>query len=278
MWSELALVWTWREQPGRALAMGRLKFLVSGLALFALIVMTTVACSQPTSGELPVTSYVAPTVRLAQPLATETPSWYRPPVTTTEGASPLSADDRELAAQLYAQLQGFKYDDEFHRVGFGACCRFREWQLAVERLSERSDIKFLSQFGFVPSEMEALAFEYMNENFGGPYVTELEKTIEAGLGDNPQVKIGQGVAARTDSACKTLAVWRKWVEATISNNHGLAVAIIQSNDCPRVYQGTVVTGPLETGDFTMQGQIFKQKLGELPDGTRLWFGEGHIVW
>ena len=55
----------------------------------------------------------------------------------TEPRIPPSA--RELLA-LQEELHTFKDDPEFHKFGFGACCRFHDWLTRVRALGGNEDL------------------------------------------------------------------------------------------------------------------------------------------
>ncbi len=65
---------------------------------------------------------------------------------------------------LYAELQQFKDDPEFRRVGYGRCCKYFQWMQRVEALQGQASPKeFMDGFGILPRELVQLGWEY----FGG---------------------------------------------------------------------------------------------------------------
>ncbi len=291
----------------------------SSTALGVLAVLLVVACESP----VPSGTWHGPD-EVAEPEPTPDVSYFalpatEPPTSLQRGSGsrstrPLSSNakgtqsdvrvrvERLYVERLYDELQGFKHDDDFRRVGFGVCCRYNQWLVAVEQLDARSGVEFLNEFGFVPSELVALAMQYKDGNYGGTYVTDLEKSVAAGLARTsaepvvtpsrrvvivrstprakaePQVTAGRGVTVRTDSACRTLAVTRRFFELLLAGEYARSQAVIDGPDCRRVHQGTPVRGPHETKTVVVNGERFVNYLGELPDGSRLWFGEGHVSW
>ena len=223
----------------------------------------------PTSTPVPPTPTVLPTSTTSVAQSSTMPE---PTSRTTQAGNEL------YVRSLYEELQSFKYDPEFHRVGFAICCRFNAWKVKVDKLSEQSGIEFLTEFGFAPGDLFILGQSYREGDYSSSYVVDMEKRIEIGLANEPQAGAGQGVMTSTDSACKTLDVWRRWVKALYSQNYVLESAIIDGTDCPRVYQNTIVSGPLATDSFEIDGVVWKFQLAALPDGTELWFSEWDIEW
>jgi hypothetical protein len=62
---------------------------------------------------------------------------------------------------LYLELIEFKGDDEFHRVGFGACCKYNNWLQKVEKLQNDPNAKLLLQEGVTVGDLQMLGLEYM---------------------------------------------------------------------------------------------------------------------
>lgn len=181
----------------------------------------------------------------------------------------------EEARTLYAELQGFKDDPEFYAVGFAVCCRYNEWMLRVEEFDKRVEQngymgEFSSKTGFVPRELIALGFEYLQ---GGELVNFWEMTIEAGLAVTPELVDGQGTVTNTDIRCNSMETYKEHLAKLDSGDFAGANAIIYGPDCIRVYQNTVVAGPTDMDSF--MGRTYH--LFALPDGTTLWFREGAVA-
>ena len=223
----------------------------------------------PTSTPVPPTPTVLPTSTTSVAQSSTMP----------EPTSRATQAGNELYVQsLYEELQSFKYDPEFHRVGFAICCRFNAWKVKVDKLADQTGLEFSSQFGFFPDDLLYLSQSYMAGDYSSSYVVDMEKRIEIGLADEPQAGAGEGIMISTSSACKTLDVWRRRVDALLSKNYALESAIIDGTDCPRVYQNTIVSGPLATDSFEIDGVVWKFQLAALPDGSELWFSEWDIEW
>ena len=71
------------------------------------------------------------------------------------------SENTKLLLALYQELHLFKDDPEFHEVGFGACCRFHDWQTRVEELRSRTELETLMDIDVVPGDLLVLGLEYM---------------------------------------------------------------------------------------------------------------------
>lgn len=92
------------------------------------------------------------------------------------------SEDAVQLKTLYEELQIFKDDPEFHEVGYGACCRFHEWQQQVKELEERSGSTLLFEIGVLPGDLLMLGLEYMRSK-GHPtsYTKNMEPEFMNGL-------------------------------------------------------------------------------------------------
>ena len=61
--------------------------------------------------------------------------------------------------KLYYELMEFKGDAEFHRVGFGVCCKYKKWQLKVEALRNNKTLTMLEKIAV--GDLLMLGLEYM---------------------------------------------------------------------------------------------------------------------
>jgi len=61
--------------------------------------------------------------------------------------------------KLYYELMEFKGDAEFHRVGFGTCCKYKKWQLKVEALRNNKTLKMIDKIAV--GDLLMLGLEYM---------------------------------------------------------------------------------------------------------------------
>jgi len=62
--------------------------------------------------------------------------------------------------ELYLELMKFKNDSEFHRVGFGRCCKYYKWMQKVEELEKDPNAKLLLQESVVVRDLIMLGLEY----------------------------------------------------------------------------------------------------------------------
>ena len=77
------------------------------------------------------------------------------------------SESTKLLLALYQELHLFKDDPEFHEVGFGACCRFHDWQTRVQELQSRTNLETLMDIDVVPGDLLVLGLEYMKSK-GSP--------------------------------------------------------------------------------------------------------------
>lgn len=61
--------------------------------------------------------------------------------------------------KLYYELMEFKGDAEFHRVGFGVCCKYKKWQLKVEALRNNKTLTMIDKIAV--GDLLMLGLEYM---------------------------------------------------------------------------------------------------------------------
>ena len=61
--------------------------------------------------------------------------------------------------KLYYELMDFKDDAEFHRVGFGVCCKYKKWQLKVEALRNNKTLTWIDSVA--AGDLLMLGLEYM---------------------------------------------------------------------------------------------------------------------
>jgi hypothetical protein len=64
--------------------------------------------------------------------------------------------------KLYNELLDFKDDAEFHRVGFGVCCKYKKWQLKVEALRDNETLTMNDKIAV--GDLLMLGLEYMKTN------------------------------------------------------------------------------------------------------------------
>ncbi len=190
----------------------------------------------------------------------------------------MSSDAQELKA-LYGELQEFKDNPKFHQVGFGTCCRFNNWMVKIKAIrSKKTGIKILRELGFLPGDLLQLGMEYMKSR-GRPtrYSQEMEATVVAGLASEPQLEEGQGVVVKADRACVSLDSFKKFITAMTARKYGEASTIISGSDCPRVYEKTVVTGPLASEHLPWEdGSSSTYHQVKMPDGTTLWMSASQV--
>ncbi len=105
--------------------------------------------------------------------------------------------------RLFIELQEFKTDPEFHKAGFGDCCRFNSWLTEVESLRSRAGVGPLTGLGVAPVGLRTLGFEYL-KSAGGP--TDYSEAYESAIKLEVEKNMGLGtdlpnVAAGTAKKC-----------------------------------------------------------------------------
>ena len=75
----------------------------------------------------------------------------------------------------------FKDDPEFHKVGFGVCCKYNKWRLEVEALRDRhKSITFAEKNAIV--DLMMLGLEYENtKGEENEYTRKTKKLIIKGF-------------------------------------------------------------------------------------------------
>ena len=144
------------------------------------------AAAMPTPTAVPTTD-VTPTTALTETCVEPDGPDLTSLLTELESCKPdLSRDARETI-RLFIELQQFKDDPEFHRVGFGACCRFNSWKEEVDSLRGTADVGTISEIGIVPGDLFTIGLEYLR-SAGQP--TELTETMQAILGSAARKSMG----------------------------------------------------------------------------------------
>ena len=142
-----------------------------------------------------------------------------------DSAAEFSESTKQLLA-LYQELHLFKDDPEFHEVGFGACCRFHDWQTRVQELQSRTNLETLMDIDVVPGDLLVLGLEYMKSE-GSPtgYTQKMESKFRSGVSvtadqeyapltsqtDPPGQQIPEVASVTTASQTDSLGEWRNYV-------------------------------------------------------------------
>lgn len=156
---------------------------------------------------------------------------------------------------LYTELLAFKDDPEFHRVGFGLCCRFNAWKQRLERLGDGGGSRLYQDLGFVPGDLLMLGSRYLgSRGVETSYTRSMSALIDAGLKPWPSLEVGQGVVRREERACVNIDIFRRYHAAMGARRHAEASQIIISTGCRVLYPKTVVNGPLDSLDISHSGR------------------------
>ena len=87
--------------------------------------------------------------------------------------------------RLYEQLQGFRDNLDFARVGFGPAGPYHSWLRAAKALHAGAGLATFQELGFLAGEVMQLGMEYMQVATRGraptQYIRDMERTIQEGL-------------------------------------------------------------------------------------------------
>src|SRR3546814_610324 len=73
---------------------------------------------------------------------------------------PELSDAAKRMRHLYDELNGFRRDPEFLRVGFSPCCRYHKWKLSVEELDRKDGPELFQELKIGAGELLQLGLEY----------------------------------------------------------------------------------------------------------------------
>lgn len=179
---------------------------------------------------------------------------------------------------LYNQLEKFKDDPQFHRVGFAPCCRFHVWMEKVKKLQKQADTKLYPELAVGAGDLFVLGLEYVRSQ-GRPTDTskELEHNFQAAFTPNPSAGSGEGVVVSEDVGCRDLDVFRKYQNALGEGRYAEASHLLSAPECRTIYPKTVVKGPLDTSVLPWpdhsKSTYYKVKT---KTGRVVWVNEGMI--
>ena len=167
------------------------------------------------------------------------------------------SENTKLLLALYQELHLFKDDPEFHEVGFGACCRFHDWQTRVEELRSRTELETLMDIDVVPGDLLVLGLEYMKSK-GSP--TGYTQTMD------PKFRSGVSVTAGRQEAERTRRVGESYAEEALEREQEAAAQIVGRwlNEGPLRYRMTIFHegGKLYTEQKFTDGGSLKKEMVE----------------
>lgn len=95
------------------------------------------------------------------------------------------SENSKAAIRLYEQLQGFRDDPDFSRVGFGPAGPYHSWLRAAKALHAGAGLATFQELGFLAGEVMQLGMEYMQVATRGraptQYIRDMERTIQEGI-------------------------------------------------------------------------------------------------
>ncbi|NKD54819.1 MULTISPECIES: hypothetical protein [unclassified Haematospirillum] len=198
-------------------------------------------------------------------------------------ASPIEADHVAVLRGLYNELQTFRHDPEFHRVGFDACCRFSDWKQRLDRLGDGNGSRIYQSLGFVPRDLMTLANHYRT-GYGdnAAPVHSLATFIDAGLSSSPVLEFGQGMVRQQEYACVNPDLLRRYHAALGMHQYAEAGRIIAGPGCRILHSRTVVSGPLDSRHVLVSdpgmrktGALYHQVRTD--SGAILWLSHDRVV-
>lgn len=175
-----------------------------------------------------------------------------PQVKRIAARSELSLQGRQLK-RLYNELERFRDDPEFRRIGFDLCCRFNDWKVRVEKLRETSGQELSQSYGVSAGDLLQLGLEYA-QNEGNS--TQLSRSIVArldhALAATEPPPAGSGRATSEGWWCREFETWTSYMRASEEGDVARASDLLSEPACPHVLPNTATGPELERRDYTMR--------------------------
>lgn len=87
---------------------------------------------------------------------------------------------------LYGELNGFKNDEDFKKLGFGKGGKYSEWLEKIREFQQNPDSKLLLKKGVLIGELEQLGMAYVNSKGKETEVTKtFNKIFSDAISDKP---------------------------------------------------------------------------------------------
>lgn len=180
---------------------------------------------------------------------------------------------KEIARGLLDELIDFKDESKFQECGFGACGSYSEWKRRVERLREQTTTDFMNYTGVTVAKISQLALEYLQS--GGEenaQTRSMRKELTKGLRKIPEISNGEGIIVGTDRACDSMERFNQFARAM--NNENFDEDILTEPHCPRIYQNTIVKGPLDEAQNINGTWFVKIKM---PKNREVWISVSQVA-
>lgn len=204
------------------------------------------------------------------------------PVAPTAEIAPerkASSHDEALAdlRRLFEQLQVYRRDPEFRKIGFDPCCRFHQWQLEVRALSKSDGTTLLQQYRVVPGDLETLASQYLfHPNQQTELRSDLEDRLRLALYQRDVPK-GRGTVIEEAYGCQTYDQAVSTFRLAEHGEYAASDAALRRPGCEKVRIGTRIGPVLQRRPYSFEaGGTTDQLLVRLPNGHELWLDEGDV--
>ncbi|MEZ5655032.1 MAG: hypothetical protein R3E04_03935 [Sphingobium sp.] len=196
-------------------------------------------------------------------------------VVKKEAPTKLSPAARKMK-RLYAELQSFRYEPNFHVLGYLPGTDYANWKGKVRLLEARSGPALAKELGMVPGDLLTLANAYQRQSGYSSERTDYWERKFVGL-FAPQVKAaGQGRVTRDALACADIITWARSLRAMDEQKFAESMALQDQAKCRDLARGSVVSAPTARKEvrFTNGGTaIF---IAVTSRNSRLWISEEEV--
>ncbi|API59463.1 hypothetical protein BSL82_09195 [Tardibacter chloracetimidivorans] len=172
----------------------------------------------------------------------------------TAAAAPGDEDKQHIASRpglsgaakrmklLYEELDGFRRNPEFLRVGFSSCCRYHRWKLNVEELDRRSGSALFQELNITAGDLLQLGQEYaLKGGANTPLAQSLSSRIEQAVSPTSP-RSGGGRAKEEGWWCRDVETWFASMRANEAGEYAKAASMVYEPACSHVLPNST-TGP-----------------------------------
>jgi hypothetical protein len=216
-----------------------------GWAAFLVVISTSVALNKPNPTPAAAS---APQEQLADAEPHSTAS-IDPELQRISQRTDLSDAAKQMNT-LYEELNRFRGDPQFARVGFSACCRYHQWKLRVEELDRTSGPEISRELRLSPRELLQLGLEYALNN---GQATDLSKSINSRLEFALAPALPEAAGGRAIEEgwwCRDFATWLEFMRVSDEGDFARADDLMSEPACPHVLPNTTTGPELERRYYT----------------------------
>lgn len=208
------------------------------IAAFALLLIFSAIQQEGQPKKLEATKLVMPASQPAEAL----PKQSSVPETQQIGPrAALSPEAQELKA-LYRELEEFRGQAEFQRVGFSPCCRFIGWKRRVEELRRQDDV-LLKEFSVTSGDLLQLGLNYaLHEGPATASSQAIVARLDFALSPTLPKAAGGGRSTSEGWWCRDIETWLTSLRAMEAGEYARASNMRVPPACPHVLPN-VATGP-----------------------------------